>query len=305
MTNPKSQIPNPKFKNFKFFTFHFSLLTSHRGFTLVELLIAIVITALAIAAVYSTFIVQQRSFSSQDQVAETQVSSKIAFDMIVNDIRNAGFGYPADENPTINNATGAITINNAGGPGSSDTITLIGGFRQIATSSAPAVVGQNQISISYLGSISFNLSNRRFLSIDGIDFAQITNCTIPQGSSDCSPGTLTLDRGINIAFPTGRAVYLVEDITYQIDDADNLQRNGDIIANNIEDLQFARIPATGTIDRIRVSLLARTANEDRTLDPLTKPYAGGIRLEDGNTIGAGDRFRRRVWSMEVALRNPR
>jgi len=276
-----------------------------KGFTLVELLIAIAITALAVAAVYSTFIVQQRSFISQDQVAETQVSSKIAFDMLVNDIRNAGFGYPADENPTINGVSGAITINNAGGQdGSSDTITILGGFRQIAILSADAVVGQGQISINYSGSTSFNLSNRSFLSIDGIDFAQITNCTIPQGSSDCSSGTLTLDRGINIPFQANRPVYLVEDITYQVNNG-NLQRNGDTIANNIDDLQFARIPAIGVIDRIRISLLARTANEDRTLDPSTKPYVGGIALEDGNAIGAGDRFRRRIWSTEVALRNPR
>ena len=64
------------------------------------------------AAVYTTFIVQQRSFTTQDQVAETEVSSKIAFDMLVNDIRTAGFGYPDDENPLVNGFTGAININN-------------------------------------------------------------------------------------------------------------------------------------------------------------------------------------------------
>ena len=51
------------------------LFTVHgcRGFTLVELMIAITITVLAMAAVYTTFIVQQRSFTTQDQVAETEV----------------------------------------------------------------------------------------------------------------------------------------------------------------------------------------------------------------------------------------
>lgn len=297
---------------------------SSKGFTLTELMIAIVITALATAAVYSTFIIQQRSFTSQDQVAETQVSSKIAFDMIVNDIRNAGFGYPADK-PNINGFTDSITDNDSGSNSGPDTVTLVGGFRQIATLSADAVVGQNQISISYSGSNFFNLTTRNFISIDGLDFAQITNCIIPTGSTDCaSSNPLTLDRGINRPFPTGRPVYLVENVTYQIN-AGNLQRvtssDTDTIANNIDDLQFAygidtdddgavnsyvdNFQSTEKVITVRVSLLARTANQDQTLAPSTKPYfSTGITLENNNTPDT-DRFRRRIWSMDVALRNPR
>src|SRR4030067_3583218 len=63
------------------------------GFTLVELMIAVTITVLALAAVYATFIVQQRSFTAQDQVAEADVSSMITMNHLVNDIRTAGFGY--------------------------------------------------------------------------------------------------------------------------------------------------------------------------------------------------------------------
>ena len=278
------------------------------GFTLTELLLALVMTALATAAVYTSFIVQQRSFVSQDQLAETQVSSKIAFDMIANDVRNAGFGYPAAENPSINGSTGAVTISDAAGPNNSDTITLIAGFNRIATLSAGAVIGGTTISISYTGTTYFNTSDRRYLSIDGLDFAQINSCTLQSGNCS-SASALTIDSGINKPFPSGRLVYLVESIVYQLSGND-LQRvtssGTETVANNIEDFQVAAVDqdGDGETDRLRVSLLARTANADQTLEPSTKPYySSGIVIE-GNTTADTDKFRRRVWTMELSLRNP-
>ncbi|MBI5196308.1 MAG: prepilin-type N-terminal cleavage/methylation domain-containing protein [Nitrospirae bacterium] len=285
-------------------------LGSKSGFTLTELLLALVITALATAAVYTSFIVQQRSFVSQDQLAETQVSSKIAFDMIANDVRNAGFGYPAAENPSINGSTGAVTISDAAGPNNSDTITLLAGFKSIATLyGADAVIGGTTISISYTGTTYFNLTDRRYLSLDGLDFAQINNCTLQDGNCS-SLYALTLDRGINKPFPIGRFIYLVESVTYQISGSDlqrvSTSRGTEIVANNIEDFQVAAVDqdGDGKTDRLRVSLLARTANEDQTLEPSTKPYySTGIVIE-GNTTLDTDKFRRRVWTMELSLRNP-
>jgi archaellin len=288
-------------------------------------MIAITITVLAMAAVYTTFIVQQRSFTTQDQVAETEVSSKIAFDMLVNDIRDAGFGYPSDENPVVNAVTEVVTSGDGGI--NSDTITLIGGFRQIATFQNFVPNTPNQIMINYTGGTEFDLINRRNLSIDGIFFAAIVpiaGCIIVNNTcSDAQP--LILDRDILVDIPNGRPVYLVEDVTYAIN-AGNLERTGRVgmptptvtLANNIDDLQFAygvdtdddglinaytNDPLTDEVINIRASVLARTANEDQTLAPATKPYfATGIILENRTTADA-DRLRRRIWSMDTALRN--
>jgi len=300
-------------------------LNGRAGFTLTELLISISITALVIAAAYASFITQQRAFMVQDQAAETLVSSRIAFDMIVNDIRNAGFGYPGKENLPpggINGFTDVITIDNALGPNGSDRITILGGFRKIADLQNAVVTGSNQINIKNYTSTNFNLTNRSNLSIDGIQFAKIESCTLigTGAQAYCSLAQpLILDRSVSVPFPANRPVYLVEDVTYQIEGG-NLQRvrwlntskiyigtnsDTDTIANNIDDLQFAGIPSTGVINSIRVNLLARTQNEDPTLEPSTKPYfATGITLED-NTTPDTDQYRRRIWSMEVALRNPR
>ncbi len=316
-------------------TVHSSQFTVHsyKGFTLVELMIAITITVLAMAAVYTSFIVQQRSFTTQDQVAETEVSSKISFDMLVNDIRGAGFGYPDDDNP-VNGFPDAININDGAGANTSDILTLVGGFRQIATLQNATTIGANQIQICYCttppcSSAQFNTTNvgpntKSNLSVEGLTFATINAIIVTNPCNALNPTILTLDRDMTNSIPTGRPVYLVEDVTYQIVTAtgancDNapvgttcLTRsvagggpgNVDTIANNIDDLQAVTIDqdGDGDTDRLRISLLARTAGLDQTLDPNTKPYAAGIILE-GNITANADLFRRRIWSMEVALRN--
>ncbi len=301
-----------------------SRVTGH-GFTLVELLIAITITAFALAGVYTSFVVQQRSFTTQDQVAEVDLTSKIAFDMIIKDIRTAGFGYDGDGSPDINNITGIDTtgtiilnINGSSGPNSSDTITIIGSFRQITTLEDASGL-PNQIKIDPYLSSNFNTSTRSALNMGGVFFAFISSCPDTNSDGNCDAGSvLTLDRDVtNKTALIGKPVYLVEDVTYRLSGTD-LQRvkwinSGslatDTIAENIEDLQVVDIDVTNAANteiiakRIRISLLARTTHEDPALNQGTKPYSGGITLEDGNSIGAGDQFRRRIWSMEVGLRN--
>ncbi len=311
---------------------------SQYGFSIVELMIAILITVLVMAGVYTTFVVQQRSFTSQDQVSETQGSSKIAFDMIVNDIRNAGYGYPEGESPLINGFKGAVTINDPSlsppGPNGSDFLTLIGGFRDIATVGVPAgqdtvetgqtdTSGNPYLDVCYTGTTKFNTTTRKYISIDGVTYAEITSIESGKAVNCTDTERLILDRPVDKAFPEGRPVYLIEDVTYRLTSADGIscdkKKPGECflqrvnsgagtvvtIASDIEDLQFAAIDqnADGNTDHIRVSLLARTKWPDPTLNPSTKPYiATGIDLE-GNTTSVNDKFRRRIWSMEVALKN--
>ena len=63
-----------------------------------------------IGAIYGSYISQQRSYIAQDQVAEMNSTSKIALDMIVNDIRETGFGLPEDLT-TIQRTAGCNGIN--------------------------------------------------------------------------------------------------------------------------------------------------------------------------------------------------
>ncbi|OQX13984.1 MAG: hypothetical protein BWK76_15375 [Desulfobulbaceae bacterium A2] len=60
------------------------------GFTLVELLITLVISGVALAGVYTIFVSQQRSYIVQDEVVEMQQELRATMEIVAREIRNAG-----------------------------------------------------------------------------------------------------------------------------------------------------------------------------------------------------------------------
>lgn len=64
---------------------------STAGFTLVEVLIALLIGSVVLAAVMTSFQMQHKTYLAQDQVVEMQQNARVAMDMLVRDIRTAGF----------------------------------------------------------------------------------------------------------------------------------------------------------------------------------------------------------------------
>jgi len=67
------------------------LMANESGVTLIELLIVLVISAIVIGGVYKVFIAQTRAYTIQDQVAEVQQDVRGAMEMMVRDLRMAGF----------------------------------------------------------------------------------------------------------------------------------------------------------------------------------------------------------------------
>lgn len=62
-----------------------------KGFTLVEVLIALAISGLLMTAVYSAFQSQQKSYLAQDQVAEMQQNIRAALSAVMQELRMAGY----------------------------------------------------------------------------------------------------------------------------------------------------------------------------------------------------------------------
>jgi type IV pilus assembly protein PilW len=67
------------------------LRTYQHGFTLVEVLIAISISAVITSAFYQIFLSQQRSYLVQEQVAEMQQNLRTGLYMLAREMRSAGF----------------------------------------------------------------------------------------------------------------------------------------------------------------------------------------------------------------------
>ncbi|MFC1855581.1 PilW family protein [Thermodesulfobacteriota bacterium] len=63
-----------------------------RGFSLVELIIALAITSIALIAVYNLFITQQRSFLLQEEVSNMQQNNRVAMENLSEVVKMAGSG---------------------------------------------------------------------------------------------------------------------------------------------------------------------------------------------------------------------
>ena len=64
------------------------------GFTLIEVMVALAIMAIASAAAFAAFELQQRSYLVQMRVAEMQQNLRAAIEVLSRDLRMAGYGTP-------------------------------------------------------------------------------------------------------------------------------------------------------------------------------------------------------------------
>ncbi|MCD6188227.1 MAG: PilW family protein [Desulfuromusa sp.] len=83
----------------------------HAGFTLVELLIALAISGVLMTAVYATFQSQQNNYLAQEQVAEMQQNIRAGLDIMVSELRMAGYDVDKNGDKT---GTAGITVADAG-----------------------------------------------------------------------------------------------------------------------------------------------------------------------------------------------
>jgi len=86
-------------------------LKEHNGFTLIELVLAVGMLTITMAAFYSVFRMQTRSLKGQENRLEAQQTARAALDFMVREIRNARYN-PRDENDGDSCGAGA-----AGRPG--------------------------------------------------------------------------------------------------------------------------------------------------------------------------------------------
>lgn len=268
---------------------------NRKGITLIELLIALAISAILIAGIYRTFITQQRSYMVQDQVVEMQQNVRVAINKMMREIRMVNFGQVAYYDEGTGNFTSRILPVNGFADvltTNADNITIVGGFRQVRTAAGNPITvtasAGNQITLSN-ATDEFNGAANSYLSIGGEESFIVQNQ--PVGTT----AVLVLDRAPTN--PAGQFVFRVQAVTYSVDGSLVLRRNentgggGQPLADNIESLQFryfdenGGIPATpNRTASIQVTVVARTKEPDPT-------YTGG------------GGYRRREITSRIQLRN--
>lgn len=319
------------------------------GFTLVELMVAMAIFGVIGAAVFKVFDVSSKSYIVQEEVAAMQQSVRVSKLFLERDVRMAGSGlrnfywedgkaYALDFTNGGANGTDEITIRYL----DYDETTCDGILPQLTLTndmppdSSNAVVNEdlNQSPFSAWGSEFSCMGNTYGGNSTFIEFKAII--TAPDGSKSdvvyithvqSNPAMLQnapydgLDNKIINAYPAGSTInFFNEDkfqqFTYRVED-DTLQRNGQPIAENIEDLQFSfglDTNSDGIVDSwinsadltdaqkeqvryVDITILGRSEHVHRGYS--------GIRpaIEDHAAATTTDGYRRRLLKVRIKVRN--
>lgn len=273
-----------------------TILKKEKGLTLIELLIALVISALLIAGLYRTFIHQQKTYTVQEQVVDMQQNVRAGINRMMAEIRMAGFGNVSMVLP-VSYSTGTFNnVLNLNTP-TAGSLTIVASIGETSALTAEGGTGQNQITVSTLadaqGNALFDTVNKKYISIGGVESHRIT-------SIDGGTNTITLSGSLRFYHPVGTPVYIVRALSYQVASVngiptlmrdENLGDGPQPQADNIEDLEFTYLdanenPTVNPLDIriIRVMLGARTERQDPDLNN-------------------GDGFRRRQIASNIHLRN--
>lgn len=134
-------------------------LSRHRaqtGFTLIELMIAMLLGLIVIGGVISVFIAGQRSYATNKALGDVQDSSRIAFEMMARDIRDAGLTGCGNTGRVAN------VLNNQTTDWWADWGNAVHGYGAGTATADPALVGGNQVtgtdSLQLLGATDAGLS---------------------------------------------------------------------------------------------------------------------------------------------------
>jgi prepilin-type N-terminal cleavage/methylation domain-containing protein len=170
--------------------------SSRRGFTIVELMVALVLSFILVGAIYGTFTSQQKAYTIQDQVAEAQQNARMAMNILVRDIRMAGYGMP-DGGISIDGTTysNTISIQKGNEVHPSCSITLVGAFGSpIGYLSRTISSGSTELYLRSSDETSaFDTGNKKYIFIGGLDSLEI---------GGISGSKLTLNSNTTVRYPT-------------------------------------------------------------------------------------------------------
>jgi prepilin-type N-terminal cleavage/methylation domain-containing protein len=270
-------------------------INSVRGVTLIELLVALAVSALLISLLYRTFLGQQRTYLIQEDVVNMRQNARGAISRMIQEIRMAGFGNVDAVLPLRFNAgeTEYRNVVNFDHPrqGLITIVTAISSRAASLTGSPSA----DKITVSKLDDFAREAGGKRvfderkkYISIGGIESNVITGI---QGNE------ISLGNPMNYKHPVGTRVYPIRAVTYSVTADGALARSDQISSDpiseekSIERIDYEALDGQGNSpgdDRsIRVIRVTVTAKTDEP-DPQLKSGGG---------------YRRRQISSNIQLRN--
>lgn len=290
------------------------------GFTLLELMIALGLVAIVTTQVLGVFSSQQQQAFAQKRVVEVQEDVRLVVDMMLSDLRMAGFMVPRLAGVAgVDGGTGGPDIVCASDPSVISATILADASSRFSGASLATTLGDDSTQVSLV---------EADMDIDGDgndDFAAGAGLIVSDGTDNhcarilsIASGTVTFTpktpAGFDAATPGARAVpAVVYEVTTQ-----GVTRNSQLLAVGVEDIQVefgvdanddgqlagGEFPIHGLngsnaalVRTVRLSVITKTSQEDDLSGPGLQAAA------NRNAAGAPDSFRRRRVTVTTAPRN--
>jgi len=258
-----------------------STMNNMRGFTLVELMIVVLLTAIAVIAIYRGYTAFSHSVDVQEQIIEMQQNLRIGMHWLEKDLRRAGMNEEEDE------TAGYRLDRNGDGPGPSSV-----SFTMDLGGTDPGIDDEDTSDGFDPGDNGLTDDNEwltyKLVPVAGTTFFNLVKTDENNGDPD-APDDMTIITNVDAL----NFVYLDEDGGDLDPDATpDDPANGRNFLNDSGDMSNIR--------SIQVAIVVRTTNEDLRYTN-TEEY----RNLQGSLIyqAPGDHFRRRVSIKQIKIRN--
>ena len=289
------------------------------GFSLVELMVAVVVMAIVTSQLLLSFSQQHTSSLELERAIEVEDEARLIAEVILSDLRIGGFMVPAFA------AVGSID----GGTGGSDVLCVSDStvVNETVLPDASKKFDGATINTAFAGATSSVSVDPATLDIDGDgddDFAVDSGLLIATGTeSHCAiitsisaGGTIGFTPATSGGFSAAPDDVVVPALVYRVNGT-TLTRNDTALSNHIEDLQVefgVDADSNGTVEGGEFPI-DDLSGQDASLIENVRIHltARSIRAEDGfagqfapvanRVAGAADNFKRRRITGDAVLRN--
>ncbi len=269
--------------------------SQQRGLTLIELMVALVISLLILAGLFTVYQSNQRGNRFNDGLTRTQENGRFAVDFLARDIRQAAF--PAND-VNVQNFLFQGSLDNsvvANNPNPSDTLFLRHGAAGLPTSDCSGLLPGDPGYSADQNPVTNGLTTLNRYDIR--DTGRLNNRGNPIFALFCNGNELV--EGIE----SMQVLYGV-DTDIPFDTRDSIA-NEYVISSAVPDLDADGNADWSRVVSLRIALLANSVDErtsapsPRTFNLLDFPVGS----YDGNSAMPTDRKIRRVYTTTVLIRN--
>jgi len=259
-----------------------------RGVTLIELLLALVLSSILIFVLYKTFLRQHKTYAVQEQVFDLQQNARAMMARMVREIRMAGFGRIAGEHvPGVGYISRILPVQFRNTNGTVISYPSVLNRDQPSAGWLTIVTAVNSATLSahWIGSSSryeitvdrvnyepnraiFDKDNKRYISIDGVESNAITDIA-EEAVDGKTRYRLTLQHPLEYNHRPNALVYPVTAVSFQIQGREEPGESRQPIAENIRELTYEYFTTNGDatandedIRMVRVSVTAETSMGD-------------------------------------------